>query len=114
MSKKLDGKPTKTYTGRVVYTRKRHFFTQKDVMRILYNMHDDNHYDIFWELFSLLNLEFRIIMDSIAFADDLRNFFTSVLRSIFDNFISPSLWKVGWNIFDALRQVGIIFPYESE
>jgi hypothetical protein len=32
------GKPKKTWEGRVVYTRKRHFFTTKDIKRILKNI----------------------------------------------------------------------------
>jgi len=103
------GKHT-TYTGRVVYVRKRHFFTQADITRILYRMHDNDHYDIFWEIFSLLLLEFRIIMDSLEIAEDVRKFLKLFFSRVWDLFIFPFLGRAAATMWDLLGLLGIQQP----
>lgn len=112
MKSQRRGKRHVTQTGRVVYDRPRHFFTEKDVTRILYNMHDDNHYDIFWQIFSMLTLEFRIILDLNSIREDLQNFILTLFSRFWDSFIQPSLTKAALSVWDILARIGVYTDQE--
>jgi len=107
--------PTRHYTetGRIVYQRKRHFFTQKDITRILYNIHDSNHQDIIWELLNLLNLEARILLDTLISSSEKKNFLSSLFAAFFSQVISPFLGEAFATIWDILQAVGLTRPDDS-